>query len=977
MALSIASLPLFAQMSGTYTVDPGGSGDYTSINAAFTALETQGVNGPVTISIADGVYEEELVLDSVPGTNGTNTVTITSMAGDAAAVTIAPLASTSANGHMGILLNGADHISLTHLTMHPYVSGVGLRGHVDGTLIDHCVFLGDGTGNIALGLSSALFLTDIAITNCAFSQFNYAIHFPSGTGIGMLVRGNTITSNREHAVGIRFFGYDDITIEDNVIDQQATIPTTLVYSDGISVSSAVCPVRVARNHVSHGTGGNAITVTNCTGNPEAAVEMENNMVRLTASHPAGIPLLLSGNGPVRCLHNTVRGEVDNYALSLTFGTEAIVVGNIMSSASSKVVHYFQLGTLLSEGNLFHGTAATVVHTWDPATAWFTDLDLPSWQAWGYDRGSRDADPLFVSSTDLHITAASPAIGLAPNPALLDTDIDGDPRPDGAYDVVEAGADELDVCAAFSGHYTIGTDGYAQFGSFGQALNAVLQCGVNGPVVFEVAPGTYTENLLLDTEIPGASATNTITFRGQTADSTDVTLYWPPDLLVQLINLHGADHIAFEHMTFDRGNAQGTRMVHAVNNAGNPSQDIAFRNVRFKGLAVSGYNNVMVVSAGGSALASTSFERCAFLGGYEAISWAGAANEVLRVVDCAFEDWVLYGVQVTGMGTGLEITGDRFTNGSAQPGTALLLASANGAFIVERNEFNLSGAGSGYGTIIRLDDCVSPAGARGRVANNMLLAWDREGVVGLQINGQCRRIDILNNSISLKNTVPYGAALSIDASANGANCEISNNILNARTSYTVRNSGSVALGTLRRNLLYSTYASLAYWGSARSDLAALQAASGQFNNSIQAPPLFVSDSADLHIQATSPAVATGRVFNAVVNDFDLQTRPLPAGTNPDIGADEVDQSAAFAPKSAAVGPVQGGLHAYPNPVSDILMLATDDARVSTYRLIDLHGRLMRSGRLALPGTLDLSDVPTGTYLLRLDDMERPQRIVVQH
>ena len=56
------------------------------------------------------------------------------------------------------------------------------------------------------------------------------------------------------------------------------------------------------------------------------------------------------------------------------------------------------------------------------------------------------------------------------------------------------------------------------------------------------------------------------------------------------------------------------------------------------------------------------------------------------------------------------------------------------------------------------------------------------------------------------------------------------------------------------------------------------------NSIQADPLYVSNTADLHIPAGSPNVNTGVTISGIAEDIDGDVRPQ--GANPEIGADEV-------------------------------------------------------------------------------------------
>ena len=84
--LVIASLTLFlpgsalAQLSGTYTIDPNGSGttNYASYSAALTALSTSGVSGPVVFNVSSGTYTEQVTFESYTGVSHVNTITFQS-----------------------------------------------------------------------------------------------------------------------------------------------------------------------------------------------------------------------------------------------------------------------------------------------------------------------------------------------------------------------------------------------------------------------------------------------------------------------------------------------------------------------------------------------------------------------------------------------------------------------------------------------------------------------------------------------------------------------------------------------------------------------------------------------------------------------------------------------------------------------------------------------------------------------------------
>jgi parallel beta helix pectate lyase-like protein len=68
-----------AQLSGTYTIDPNGTGptNYPTFAAAIAALGT-GVSGPVVFRVASTTFRENLVITPIKGTSATNTVTFVS-----------------------------------------------------------------------------------------------------------------------------------------------------------------------------------------------------------------------------------------------------------------------------------------------------------------------------------------------------------------------------------------------------------------------------------------------------------------------------------------------------------------------------------------------------------------------------------------------------------------------------------------------------------------------------------------------------------------------------------------------------------------------------------------------------------------------------------------------------------------------------------------------------------------------------------
>lgn len=111
-----------------------------------------------------------------------------------------------------------------------------------------------------------------------------------------------------------------------------------------------------------------------------------------------------------------------------------------------------------------------------------------------------------------------------------------------------GNDTIDsrFCGPISGTFTVGGAG-ATFATLGQAVEA-LDCGINGPVVFNIAPGTYNENIVLG-EVVGASATNTITFDGGSAATTSIS-FNPSTTDQPVVYINGGDYYILTNLTIE-------------------------------------------------------------------------------------------------------------------------------------------------------------------------------------------------------------------------------------------------------------------------------------------------------------------------------------------------------------------------------------------------------------------------------------------
>jgi hypothetical protein len=95
--------------------------------------------------------------------------------------------------------------------------------------------------------------------------------------------------------------------------------------------------------------------------------------------------------------------------------------------------------------------------------------------------------------------------------------------------------------ALSGDYSLGLG--ADYETFTAVIADLDEYGIEGPVVFHIEPGTYTEEFDMNV-ITGASEINTITFQSASLDSTSVILQYDP--IATSGNLYTFWDVSFVH-----------------------------------------------------------------------------------------------------------------------------------------------------------------------------------------------------------------------------------------------------------------------------------------------------------------------------------------------------------------------------------------------------------------------------------------------
>src|SRR5262249_1759029 len=107
----------------------------------------------------------------------------------------------------------------------------------------------------------------------------------------------------------------------------------------------------------------------------------------------------------------------------------------------------------------------------------------------------------------------------------------------------------------AGAYTIGSGG--SYSTFSAATADLLIKGVSAPVTFNVLNGTYSDHIVL-TDIPGSSASNTVTFQATSGNPASATLYFFASVAESnyVVKIIGAHNLRFHKLTLQSNNVYG-------------------------------------------------------------------------------------------------------------------------------------------------------------------------------------------------------------------------------------------------------------------------------------------------------------------------------------------------------------------------------------------------------------------------------------
>ena len=442
-------------------------------------------------------------------------------------------------------------------------------------------------------------------------------------------------------------------------------------------------------------------------------------------------------------------------------------------------------------------------------------------------------------------------------------------------------------AQLSGTYTINSNASQNpdYTSFSAAASA-LSAGVNGQVIFEVAPGTYEEYVTVNT-INGSSATNRVIFRGMGADNQQVVVTSNAGYTDNsTLKLDGADYVSFENMTLTTTSTNKAVLLRL-----NGQVDYnRFENVRFVGIEVptnSGDNDkdlVYMNNGEGWINHDIQFTNCQFINGSIALYIQDKNmyqfNEGVTVENCYFENQQFKSIYLT-FYNDVVVRGNTVVNANdfkTDYNAIDCFQCYNGA-IFENNVMNVTRTTS-YTTVFKIRPCAGTASNHVIIRNNIVNLSANSNSYAFAIDyNDCDYIDFAHNTLKCSGT---GENINIFVQKNGTNFNFYNNLLvNETNGYVFRFNNSVDSRVCDYNRISFTGSYIGRFTTTDcATLADWTAASGFDTHSALCTPQFVGNY-DLHVTSANGLNVTNPL-TYVPKDIDDQNRST---TAPCAGADE--------------------------------------------------------------------------------------------
>lgn len=425
-----------------------------------------------------------------------------------------------------------------------------------------------------------------------------------------------------------------------------------------------------------------------------------------------------------------------------------------------------------------------------------------------------------------------------------------------------------------GTYTVGKGATDDFPSLDSVASVLNNCGIAGPVVFNLQPGNFKTAFHLYS-ISGVSSVNTITINGSGND----TLEYNGAGAQAAVLLDDVSYVTLSGLYITNLNAAESFGVLLTNNSDSVTIDNCVIEVDAS-LPASDIIPVIISNSNkdyrveGADVDYFTLKNSTLIGGHTSLALEGNGDgnpsKGYVIEGNTLENYYLYGVYADDLADVLfkdnTVTTNRFL---ASDGFYL---SDMSDFIIEGNKVNVPD----YGIYISDGNEGGTATTNSSIVNNMVISsGDNAGYL----------VDVENTNI-FHNTFFGESGFYMD---NHVAVDIRNNIFASNSTYAFQSGDALlAADTWNYNLYYvgGTQNTFRVNNVTYADLAAVQTALPTYNvNSVEGDPIFYSAS-DLHVLGTL-ANGVGDNTVGIATDIDGEARPYAGTTTVDMGADEYE------------------------------------------------------------------------------------------
>ncbi len=440
---------LYAALSGVYTIG-GTLPDYQNFTEAVIALERGGVVGEVTFDVRTGTYNEQLLITEIIGADAQNTITFQAETGDSTQVVLTFDGPTNTNNYV-VQLDGADWIGFNQMTLQSngstsYERIISLINGADNNVFSNTVFTGRDVNTTSTSYAMVYSTgttpnNNNTFINNHFTRGSYAIYYVNGnstTPHTILISENTFEHQYYRAI------YQRYTYNSEVSNN--TITTDELYSsyDAIRLYNALGGNLVTQNTITDLPRGNGIVMYSSNGTLAEPNLISNNFIQTGTGNYSIRGIYNESSYFTNIYHNSVHvtsSSTSATALYIAYGNNTNIQNNILANTGGGYAIYNNTSNNISTSdynNLF--TTGTNIAAWNNSVL----TDLSAWQTTsGMDANSLSTDPLFVSTTDLHI-AEIDLDGAGTPLTEVTIDIDDEARDPATPDI---GADEFNPATA--------------------------------------------------------------------------------------------------------------------------------------------------------------------------------------------------------------------------------------------------------------------------------------------------------------------------------------------------------------------------------------------------------------------------------------------------------------------------------------------------------------------------------------------------